>query len=175
MSMRTKEELSQQYAEEKVRESPNNLYKGYHLHRQMELTHFDGYDIQQAFEDGMDVHYRETPSVISIEGSWFWGTSIHHIISNGQALVKLVFDNRLKGVCEVYDLNTHPSHLKKGYATLLMKQAEETARQKECFKIILWVEKDSWQEKWYRRMGYIDEEFMQPVNKDTIWLEKFLK
>ena len=22
---------------------------------------------------------------------------------------------------------------------------------------------------------YIDEEFMQPVNKDTIWLEKFLK
>lgn len=49
-----KEELSTKYAEKAVRENPNNLYKGYHFHRQMELTRFDGYDIQQAWEDGYD-------------------------------------------------------------------------------------------------------------------------
>ena len=56
-----------------------------------------------------------------------------------------------------------------------MKLAEETARQKGCFKTLLWVEKDSWQEAWYRRLGYVDEEFIPPVSKDTVWLEKFLK
>ena len=54
-----KEDLSKKYAEKVVRESPNNLYKGYHLHRQMELTRFDGYDIQQAFEDGFDAGLNE--------------------------------------------------------------------------------------------------------------------
>ena len=52
--MKNKEELARQYAEKKVRESPANLYKGYHLHRQMELTRFDGYDVEQAFGDGFD-------------------------------------------------------------------------------------------------------------------------
>lgn len=169
-----KEILSQQYAEKAVRESPNNLYKGYDLHRQMELTRFDGYDIQQAYEDGFDAS-GDTTAIVTIEGTWFWGISIHHIISNGKALVKLVFDRRSEGICEIYDLNTHPDCQKKGYASRLMKLAEETARQKGCFKTLLWVEKDSWQEAWYRRLGYVDEEFMQPVSKDTVWLEKFLK
>ena len=54
-----KEDLSKKYVEILLRESPNNLYKGYHLHRQMELTRFDGYDIQQTFEDGFDAGFNE--------------------------------------------------------------------------------------------------------------------
>lgn len=61
--MDRKEELGRQYAEEKVRKSPENLYKGYHLHRQMELTRFDGYDIQQAFEDGFDAGNAEAGNI----------------------------------------------------------------------------------------------------------------
>lgn len=61
--MDRKEEVGRQYAEEKVRKSPENLYKGYHLHRQMELTRFDGYDIQQAFEDGFDAGNVESGNI----------------------------------------------------------------------------------------------------------------
>lgn len=59
--MERKEELGRQYAEAKVRKSPENLYKGYHLHRQMELTRFDGYDIQQAFGTALT---QETPKQV---------------------------------------------------------------------------------------------------------------
>lgn len=168
-----KEELSYQYAEKAVRENPGNKYKGYHLHRQMELTRFDGYDIQQAFEDGMDAA-AGTPAVVTIEGEWFWGTSIHLIITDGHALVKLVIDRRTREVCELYDLATHPSHRRRGYAAMLMRQAEETARQKGCVKAVLWVEKDSWQEQWYRRLGYATEPFIEPVSDGTVWLGKIL-
>lgn len=61
--MERKEELGRQYAEAKVRKSPENLYKGYHLHRQMELTRFDGYDIRQAFEDGFDAGNAEAGNI----------------------------------------------------------------------------------------------------------------
>ena len=50
----TKEELSRQYADQKVKDSPNNEYKNYPLSKQKELTRFDGYDIEQAYEDGYD-------------------------------------------------------------------------------------------------------------------------
>lgn len=44
---------SKEYTEEKVKTSPNNVFKNYSQYLQMELTKFDGYDIEQAFEDGM--------------------------------------------------------------------------------------------------------------------------
>ena len=46
------EELSRQYAEQQVKDSPDNEYKGYSFELQKELTKFDGYDIEQAYEDG---------------------------------------------------------------------------------------------------------------------------
>jgi hypothetical protein len=44
---------SKEYAERRVNNSPYNEYKNYGQNTQMELTTFDGYDIEQAFEDGM--------------------------------------------------------------------------------------------------------------------------
>ena len=49
-----KEELARQYADKKTAESPLNAYNNYPLERQKELCTFDGYDIEQAFEDGYD-------------------------------------------------------------------------------------------------------------------------
>ena len=45
-----KEELAQQYADQKVLEK--NEYPLYNLHKRKELTRFDGFEIEQAFEDG---------------------------------------------------------------------------------------------------------------------------
>ena len=48
----TKEELARQYADKKVEE--RNEYPLYDLRKRKELTRFDGYDIEQAYEDGFD-------------------------------------------------------------------------------------------------------------------------
>lgn len=117
----------------------------------------------------------ENISIVKIEGEWFWGTSIHLIAGDGMALVKLVIDNRCRTQGEIYDLNTHPSRRQQGYASRLIQEAEKEATLRGCRRMVLWVEKDSYQEAWYRRLGYDNEEFMTPPDKDTIWLKKFLK
>lgn len=50
----TKQELAKQYADKKLSENPRNVYKKLPLGMQKSLTNFDGYDIEQAFEDGYD-------------------------------------------------------------------------------------------------------------------------
>lgn len=44
--------VAEDYANKKVIE--RNEYPGYDLHRQKSLTRFDGYDVEQAFEDGLN-------------------------------------------------------------------------------------------------------------------------
>ena len=48
----SKEELAKQYADKKVEERKE--YPLYDLRKRKELTRFDGYDIEQAYEDGYD-------------------------------------------------------------------------------------------------------------------------
>jgi anaerobic ribonucleoside-triphosphate reductase len=47
-----KEELAKQYADNKVEERKE--YPLYDLRKRKELTRFDGYDIEQAYEDGYE-------------------------------------------------------------------------------------------------------------------------
>lgn len=50
----TKTELSEHYANQKVLANPRNAFTGYPWDIQKSLTRFDGYDIEQAYEDGYD-------------------------------------------------------------------------------------------------------------------------
>lgn len=50
--MTEKAKLAQQYADSKVEERKE--YLNYDFHRRKILTKFDGYDIEQAYEDGFD-------------------------------------------------------------------------------------------------------------------------
>ena len=50
----TKTELSEHYANQKVLANPRNAFTGYSWDTQKKLTTFDGYDIEQAYEDGFD-------------------------------------------------------------------------------------------------------------------------
>ena len=56
---KTIEQLSKQYADKRVKDSPYNEYKGYSFTKQKELTRFDGYDIEQAYEDGANAVLEE--------------------------------------------------------------------------------------------------------------------
>jgi GNAT superfamily N-acetyltransferase len=170
-----KDELSRQYAEKKVRESPNNMYKNYHLHRQMECTHFDGYDIQQAYEDGYDGRSAEQePEIIRMESDWFWGTSVQFTTSDGRGYMKVFIDDSDTKICNICDIIIHPDYRQKGYANRLLSEAEKEARERGCLRLLLWVERGSWMERWYRRKGFVDEEFIKPPDESVRWMEKFL-
>lgn len=114
------------------------------------------------------------PPPVVIQSEWFWGTSIHVVAADGNALVKMVMDKDNKDECEIYDLNTHHSCRNKGYATMLMKEVENIARNRNVKRLYLWTKHGSWMEKWYRRMGFEIEDFREPPNKETIWMVKFL-
>ena len=49
-----KEELAKHYANQKVLANPRNAFTGYSWDTQKKLTVFDGYEIEQAYEDGFD-------------------------------------------------------------------------------------------------------------------------
>lgn len=116
---------------------------------------------------------QQSPPVI-IQSDWFWGASIHVIAADGKALVKMVIDNDNTEDCDLYDLNTHPSCRRQGYATMLMQEAEKIALSMGIKRLNLWVEKKSWMEQWYRQMGFYIEEFRKPPNENTIWMVKYL-
>lgn len=49
-----KQELAKQYADKKLSENPRNVYNKLPLGMEKSETNFDGYDIEQAYEDGFD-------------------------------------------------------------------------------------------------------------------------
>ena len=118
--------------------------------------------------------------MVELRGEWFWGTSIHIVTEDGCGLLKLVIDHTVPGNsnredCELYDLNVHPSRHRQGYATRLMQQAIDTAKAEGCRRLYLWVERGSWQQQWYERLGFSEDEFRLPPHKSTLWMVKFLK
>ena len=63
-------ELASKYADEKVSSDPRNLFKNYSLDKQKELTRFDGYDIEQAYEDGMLEAIRKIEFAMSLGSNY---------------------------------------------------------------------------------------------------------
>lgn len=49
------QEMATNYANIKVEDSPNNRFKEYSFGRQKEMTTFDGYELEQAYEDGANM------------------------------------------------------------------------------------------------------------------------
>lgn len=113
-------------------------------------------------------------NIIKIATDWYWGTSVFLTTADGHAIIQCVFDDRGKDICELYDLNVHQDYRRQGHATRLMQAAEDEAKARGCKRILLWAEKDTWREDWYRRLGYDDEEFRRPPHESTKWMEKFI-
>ena len=53
--MQSIQEMATDYANRKVESSPKNDFKKYPFRTQKELTTFDGYEIEQAYEDGANM------------------------------------------------------------------------------------------------------------------------
>lgn len=74
-------------------------------------------------------------------------------------------DNKASGCCLYYynddrkngyiaNLKTEKKSQRRGYATRMVKQAENIFIFFGFSAILLKVKKNSWQEKWYRQLGY---------------------
>ncbi len=116
-----------------------------------------------------------TSKIIKIESKWFWGSSVYLVTADGNALVKCVIDDNDKDTCELQDLNVHSDYRTRGFAKALMQEAEQVAKEHGCQFMLLWAEKDKWMRKWYERLGYYEEEFINPVHESTMWMRKNLK
>jgi len=113
--------------------------------------------------------------IIQMDGCEFWGEYLYLVTAHGHSLLKLFFDRKHpEGCCEIGELNTHPEYRQKGYAKMLVGEAERLAKEKGYWQVLLWTNRDTWVQEWYERMGYEVEEFMRPPSDGTVWLSKFL-
>ena len=80
--------LALEYSYNKVVNSPYNEYKAYSFVKQKELTRFDGYDIEQAYEDGANAVLEEFRKLLQVSQI----RSYHEVYDDIVELVK-----RLKG------------------------------------------------------------------------------
>lgn len=113
--------------------------------------------------------------IIKIESLWHWGTSIHLVTDDGHGLIKLCLDDNSPEDCDLCDLGVHPKSRRKGYARALMQAAESIAKERGCRFLLLWAKKKSWVRRWYERLGFYEEEFIEPPHPTTIVLRKNLK
>lgn len=80
-----------------------------------------------------------------------------------------------KEECIINALEVGATHQKKGVGTFLIKKAEEFIRDNLKGNVaILYVEKNTWQSEWYKRLGYYESD-VQDGGDGYIRMEKILK
>lgn len=58
----------------------------------------------------------------------------------------------------LHDLSVLPEHRRKGLATKLVRICRQRAAAVNRRQLSLWVKPNSWQEKWYQRIGFVKDE-----------------
>ena len=83
--------------------------------------------------------------IIQMGGCEFWGEYLYLVTARGHSLLKLFFDKKHpEGCCEIGELNTHPEYRQKGYAKMLVGEAERLAKEKGYWQVLLWTNRDTW-------------------------------
>ena len=95
--------------------------------------------------------------------------TIHDLSHNGVCYID--FNN---GEYIVNALSVMSRYQNKGIGAFLIKSAEEFISNLKGSKAILYVEKDTWQAEWYKRLGYHISDIQDRCNK-YVRMEKNLK
>ncbi len=90
---------------------------------------------------------------VEIKNRWDWGYNVF-LIQDGYGVLNIDFmDGTDWG--HIGGLVVHPSRMKQGIATQLMKRAEEVIVNEGLTLAVLSVERGRlWQIEWYKRLGY---------------------
>jgi hypothetical protein len=93
---------------------------------------------------------------------------------HGNAIIRIHWYNDDNSTVYLYELNVNEKSKKQGIGTELLTIAENVGLNLGADKSCIWVEKDSWMYKWYKKLGYSDFK-VHDKEDNTIWMMKTLK
>lgn len=93
--------------------------------------------------------------MITHTNKWIWGTTQQIITHNGIATVRIEYIDNYSDTASIGGLSVLEEHRKKGYATELMKIAEDEIRKMQKKTIYLSLEKEEWLYNFYVKLGYV--------------------
>jgi GNAT superfamily N-acetyltransferase len=97
-----------------------------------------------------------------------WGWSVMVMEKSGKAFARTYYLNETNNTIYFDWLSVDDEYRKKGLATELLNQHIKTA---EYFNLesMLWVDRNSWKEEWYKRKGYV---YYSEYNYKSVWMIK---
>lgn len=96
--------------------------------------------------------------IIVHRNRWWWGEDFTLIEASGMAMVELCLQDEYPSHGYICSLKVFEDARREGYATTLLKAAEDIARKAGLKYLYLGVDKQKpeWLKKWYQKMGFRD-------------------
>ena len=103
---------------------------------------------------------------------WPWGRMVDIVTHGGRGLVCVSVTDGEENKAWIHNISVVDHCRRRGYGRQLMKLAERKAKLLGCEMALLRVDKGTFQEQWYRRLGYVET---MPDQEEVITLYKYLK
>lgn len=103
---------------------------------------------------------------------WPWGLMVDIVTHGGRGLVCVSVTDGEENKAWIHNISVVDHCRRRGYGRQLMKLAERKAKLLGCEMALLRVDKGTFQEQWYRRLGYVET---MPDQEEVITLYKYLK
>jgi N-acetylglutamate synthase-like GNAT family acetyltransferase len=95
-------------------------------------------------------------TIITHENEWWWGKSYTLITNDGLATIELCVENNEERnyYGTIQSLMVHPSVRRKGLGNVMLKFAEEKAKELGLQQVVVVARKGTFLIPWYQRCGY---------------------
>ncbi len=103
---------------------------------------------------------------------WPWGLMVDIVTHGGRGLVCVSVTDGEENKAWIHNISVVDHCRRRGYGRQLMRLAERKAKLLGCEIALLRVDKGTFQEQWYRRLGYVET---MPDQEAVITLYKYLK
>lgn len=90
--------------------------------------------------------------------TWSWGESVLLVGFDGLGVVELYFEKKEPYVAYISGLSVVEPVRRKGYATILIQEAENICRERNVFRIDLRSVKEPFVMDFYHKLGFVDIE-----------------
>ena len=90
--------------------------------------------------------------------TWSWGETVLLVGFGGLGVVELYFEKKDPYIAYLSGLSVVPEARLKGYATILMQEAERICYERNIFRIDLRAVKEQFVMDFYHKLGFVDIE-----------------
>lgn len=110
---------------------------------------------------------------IKHNNTWFWGKSTIIVTNDGCGVVTVQFENDCPEEANICGLSVYIDKRNNGYGNMLLKEAEQVAKENGKKYLLISAEHNSWIEYWYIRQGFKKKKLI-PEYKNIMLLEKVI-